>query len=434
MLPKWRARGIVAALAFLGALLAWMLARPGERIGDVPYVATRPAVIDRMLELAGVGPQDLVVDLGSGDGRIVLRAAGRYGARARGIEIDPQLVRASREAAVAAGAADRVEFVEGDLFAADLRDATAITMFLLPTVNLRLRPRLLAELAPGTPVVSHMWDMGEWSPDRHEVVALEPPADVYRWIVPDGFAGVWDVHVAASMGRAGDGPASSEERVAARAGVGSPDGGIELRLMQRFQELEGELLDAGERIPVAGRILGRRARVTTARPHSRLGDIAVEGTRDGAGWGGVVHWGPPDGRVSSDFRATLLESTVEGVWRFAFSGRSSAPRWTMRWQHSGGAWTATRWASDTEVSDPSVVEQLPMPDPTTAPAADDMRGQRVDEVYVWGGGVAFFLDAGDGSARPTLHYGLVDGDRMIGMAHEVGALVPWAAERQRNRR
>ena len=143
-----------------------------------------------MLDLAGVKPGDFVIDLGSGDGRIVITAARHYGARGLGVEIVPDLVDKSRAAARIAGVTDRAEFRVQDLFATDLSQATVITMYLLPEVNLQLRPRLLA-LKPGTRIVSHDWDMGDWKPDR--MITLDVPdklygrekvSRIYLWTVP----------------------------------------------------------------------------------------------------------------------------------------------------------------------------------------------------------------------------------------------------------
>ncbi|MFB6278627.1 MAG: cyclopropane-fatty-acyl-phospholipid synthase family protein [Salinibacter sp.] len=154
--------------------------RPTE--SDVPYVPTPEPVVDRMLELADVGPDDVVYDLGSGDGRIVIRAARKYGARGVGIEIDPELVKEARQNAKNAGVSDLVEFRQGDLFKADFSDATAVTLYLLPSVNQKLRPMLFEQLAPGTPVVSHDFDMGKWSPERTVDVSGDT---IYRWTIPE---------------------------------------------------------------------------------------------------------------------------------------------------------------------------------------------------------------------------------------------------------
>ena len=134
-----------------------------------------------MLELARVGPKDVVYDLGSGDGRIVIAAAKRHGARGVGIDIDPERIKEARENARKAGVANRAEFREGDLFAADLREASVVTLYLLPSLNLKLRPKLLAELKPGTRIVSHDFDMGDWAPE--ETIAVDGKT-VYLWTIP----------------------------------------------------------------------------------------------------------------------------------------------------------------------------------------------------------------------------------------------------------
>ncbi len=147
---------------------------------DVPYVPTPHAVVDKMLEVAQVGPNDVVYDLGCGDGRIVIAAA-KKGARGVGIDIDEQRIREARSNAAAAGVADRVQFRQEDLFKTDFREATVVTMYLLTSVNLRLRPRLLAELKPGTRIVSHAFDLGDWKPlETHKVGS----STVYYWVVP----------------------------------------------------------------------------------------------------------------------------------------------------------------------------------------------------------------------------------------------------------
>ena len=139
--------------------------RPAEP--DVIYIPTPAAVVDAMLEVAAVGGSDVVYDLGSGDGRIVIAAAKKYGARGVGIEIDPALVRRATENAAVAGVSDRVRFVTENLFTSDISEATVVTLYLLQSINERLRPKLVRELKPGTRVVSHVFNMGpEWPPDK----------------------------------------------------------------------------------------------------------------------------------------------------------------------------------------------------------------------------------------------------------------------------
>ena len=177
-----------ACLAFgLSLSLAAGAARAQD---EVPFITTPDRVTLAMLTLAGVGPTDHVIDLGSGDGRIVITAAKHFGATGLGVEIVPDLVQRSQAAAHAAGVADRVTFLAQDLFQTDLSRATVVTMYLLPEVNLQLRPRLLA-LKPGTRIVSHDWDMGDWRPDRsltldvpEKAIGREKRSTVYLWVVP----------------------------------------------------------------------------------------------------------------------------------------------------------------------------------------------------------------------------------------------------------
>ncbi len=164
---------------------------------DVPFVTTPDHVTLAMLKLAGVGARDHVIDLGSGDGRIVITAAKRFGASGLGAEIVPDLVARSRANAVRAGVSARARFEEQDLFKTDLSRATVVTLYLLPEVNLQLRPRLL-ELKPGTRIVSHDWDMGDWRPDRtvtidvpDKTVGREKTSRLHRWVVPARAAGLW---------------------------------------------------------------------------------------------------------------------------------------------------------------------------------------------------------------------------------------------------
>jgi ubiquinone/menaquinone biosynthesis C-methylase UbiE len=169
-------RRLLLVLFSLSLFLPVALAR------DVPFVPTPEKVVERMLEIAKIEPKDVVYDLGSGDGRIVIAAAKRYGARGVGIDIDPERVREARDNARRAGVGDKVEFREGDLFHANIGEATVVTIYLLSGINLKLRPKLLAELKPGTRVVSHAFDMGDWKPDATAKVGT---STVYYWVIPE---------------------------------------------------------------------------------------------------------------------------------------------------------------------------------------------------------------------------------------------------------
>ena len=219
------------------ALLAlWPLASNAALSEDVPFVVTPDNVTLAMLNLAKVIPEDYLIDLGSGDGRIVITAAKRFGARGLGVEIVPDLVAKSRAAASAAGVSQRAIFREQDLFQTDLAPASVITMYLLPEVNLQLRPKLL-HLRPGTRIVSHDWDMGEWQPDKTVTVDVpdkpigrEKLSRVHLWIVPARVDGAW-------------------------CGTGKFKG-TRLQLEQAFQKFAGVLADGSGERQFTGTITG----------------------------------------------------------------------------------------------------------------------------------------------------------------------------------
>ena len=235
--PLRRAAALLCAALAAGAALARPVPRPLE---EVPFVVSPDNVTMAMLKLANVGAEDYLIDLGSGDGRIVIVAAKRFGARGLGVEIVPDLVAKSRAAARAAGVESRAFFREQDLFKTDLSPASVVTMYLLPDVNLALRPKLL-QLRPGTRIVSHDWDMGEWQPDRtvkvevpDKPVGLEKASRIHLWIVPARLQGTW-------------------------CGAGKAKGAT-LTLAQEFQRVRGELARAEEKVQFDGRIEGFVAR------------------------------------------------------------------------------------------------------------------------------------------------------------------------------
>jgi len=227
---------------------------PYQEGKDVVWVPTEQALTDKMLDLAKVTPHDYVIDLGSGDGRIVITAA-RRGARAFGIEYNPDLVALSKQNAIKAGVTDKAQFDEGDLFESDFSKATVVTMFLLPDINLKLRPKIL-DLKAGTRVVSNSFDMADWNPDHTVHVKQEEGCNnsfckAYLWIVPAKVEGAWSL----SHGK--------------------------LSLVQRFQRVFGELNLRGKIIPVAnGRLNGDQIVFTLGHSHysGRVNGNSMQGT------------------------------------------------------------------------------------------------------------------------------------------------------------
>jgi Methyltransferase domain len=178
-----------APVPFLALLLAAAVAASAQtpstpKEPDVPYVPTHEKVVAEMLKVARVKKTDVLYDLGSGDGRIVITAAKKFGTRGTGIELLPALVQEARENARQAGVSELAKFVEGDIFEANISDATVVTLYLLPAVNMRLRPKLL-ELRPGTRIVSHNYDLGDWKPAKTiKLNLLDGEHTVFYWVVP----------------------------------------------------------------------------------------------------------------------------------------------------------------------------------------------------------------------------------------------------------
>ncbi|HWT13115.1 MAG TPA: methyltransferase domain-containing protein [Allosphingosinicella sp.] len=219
---------------------------------DAPYVVTDYQVVDAMLAMAQVRPEDHVIDLGSGDGRILIAAARSHGARGLGVEIDPARIREAEQNARAAGVAHRVEFRRQDLFETPLAEADLVTLYLTPEVNLRLRPRILAQMRPGTRVVSHDFDMGEWRPDARQRIGS---ATILMWIVPARVAGRWTLDIGGRR--------------------------AELELQQRFQQLSGTLAGGGRSARIEqGVVAGARIRfVAETAGGRRVFEGRVEGDR-----------------------------------------------------------------------------------------------------------------------------------------------------------
>lgn len=268
---------------------------------SVPFIVTPMAVVWEMLRLGRVGADDVVYDLGSGDGRIPIAAARYLGARGTGFEIDSALIRQSWSNAAAAGVEDRVSFVNRDLFTADLRPASVVTLYLSPEFNRELRPRLLSVLRPGTRVVSHAFHMGDWVPDS--VVHVGEGfgrATLYLWVVPAQVDGFWQLVLDSRQGE--------------QAYV--------LELLQRYQQLSGEARREGRALEVgSGRLDGEQISFTLAE--------------SGA-----------DGRQALSFRGQLGAGVLEGTYL------DPQTRERRRWR-------ATRFTRASEPADPPARQGVP---------------------------------------------------------------------------
>lgn len=196
-----------------------------------PFIPTPHEVVDEMLRVAEVGPGDLLYDLGCGDGRIIIAAAQRYGARGVGVDINPRRIQESRYNARRAGIDDRAEFLVCDLFGLDIGKATVVTLYLLSSVNMRLRQKLFTELRPGARIVSHEFHLGDWPPD-HAVEAEGQP--VFCWVVPARAAGAWEWAMPDSRGR--------NKRYA-------------MHISQHFQEVTATLIACGREMPLPRTVL-----------------------------------------------------------------------------------------------------------------------------------------------------------------------------------
>jgi ubiquinone/menaquinone biosynthesis C-methylase UbiE len=196
---------------------------------DVPYVPTPYAVVNEMLSMAGVKKGDILYDLGCGDGRIVITAAKEMGCRGVGIDIDPQRIEESKNNAAKEGVTDRVKFLQEDLFEADFSNATVVTLYLLQSVNLELRPKLLRMLKPGTRIVSHDFSMKEWEPDKSTEVKLERRThSLYFWTIPANVTGTWIW----------------------TSSAGNQKDQYVLKLEQKFQKVSGTLMANGSELAI----------------------------------------------------------------------------------------------------------------------------------------------------------------------------------------
>ena len=277
-------RGLAASAVLFSAPA---LSQEGQ--GDVVYVPTPQIVVDELLRMAKIGPKDFLIDLGSGDGRFVITAAKKFGARGFGVDLDTYLLRMARKNAQSEGVTERARFIEQNLFETELGEATVISSYLLPEMNLKLRPRILA-LKPGTRVVAHDYHMGDWYPDEQRDIPV-PDKQVgtpgvsylYLWHVPAKVAGKWQT----------------------RLNVGGKEVPYEIAFDQSFQILEGTLRAGAESAPLNGRLRGDEITFTTQPKGS-------------------------PGSQRHEFRGRVNFDTIEGTVRVGEGTAAREAKWTAR--------------------------------------------------------------------------------------------------------
>lgn len=293
--------------AMLGAAMVLVAIAAGAADPTVPYVPTPQEVVERMLEIAKVGPQDYLIDLGSGDGRIVVTAAKQRGARGFGVDLNPERIEESIENAARAGVSDRVAFQQRNLFETNLGDATVITMYLLPRVNLELRPKLL-ELKPGTRVVSHDFSMDDWKPDasvemdvKEKYGSAPGSSSIYFWIVPARVSGSWHWQLT----------------------VGGKPLAYELLLAQKYQTISGTV-----------RVGGRSVKLEDAR---------LRGDQISFSFSADVNGSP----LKHEFSGRVVDKGIEGTVNLAGSRTRGQLEWnasrSMKAGQPAGA-TFVAWA------------------------------------------------------------------------------------------
>lgn len=257
-------RTMIAGLGALAAspVLAQMPEHDTPLSLDVPYVPTPQNVVDRMLAIARVTGKDFVMDLGCGDGRMLVTAASKFGARGRGVDLNPQRIREANANASNAKVTDKVSFEVKNLFETSIAEADVLTMYLLPSVNLQLRPRIFDEMKPGSRIVSHSFDMGDWEADLRDQVNY---ARIYHWIVPAKIGGKWIITDGADR--------------------------IEATLVQTHQKITGgEAKFTGGTAPVMGLVTGEEVRIVTqirGEPRVYAGKVSGAGIVplvSGQGW------------------------------------------------------------------------------------------------------------------------------------------------------
>jgi len=371
--------GVWLAMLVLAAMVGGSLAASAAEADlDVPYVPTPEDVVTEMLKVAAVGKDDVLYDLGCGDGRIVITAVSRLGARKGvGIDIDPERIKECEVNVRKAAVADRVTFLQQDLFDTDFSEASVVTLYLLPNINMRLRPALFRQLRPGDRVVSHDFHMKEWEPDKTvEVASDDAEATVYYWTMPGPAAGTWHWTLPKGDGR-------------------EP---YRLRLRQRFQTVSGTLEADGQPQTMTDlRIRGGRLSFTLVREvEGKKATAAFSGRIAGDSLSGIVvgSGGPvPD---AGEWRARRDAVTPLGSWNWTVDGK------------------------------PAVLRVSGLDGRRYANLVLDGKRRTVRHFYVWGAGVYFFVDR----RAEQVYEGVIEGDRIVGtVSRRDGEPQPWSATR-----
>jgi SAM-dependent methyltransferase len=283
---------VIPAFILLALVLGPAYQAAQQKQLDVPFVPTKYPVVDEMLRLAKIEKTDIVYDLGCGDGRLVIGAAQKYGARGVGFDIDPERIQESKENATKAGVTSRVQFFEQDLFTADFHEATAMTLYLLTSVNLKLRPKLLRELRPGTRVVSHNFGMGEWKADESsEVMVDDISHEVYLWIIPANVSGTWTWT------------------------MGKPANKCEMNISQAFQVPTGSLKVDGVATEIKELTLkGDKVRFIIERPfEAKLVPMVFEGRASGHTIAGTIKFQAGGKEFSWEWKAGRNPATEKPI-------------------------------------------------------------------------------------------------------------------------
>ncbi len=360
-------------------LAGQLVAYGGERKPDVRYVPTPPEVVAEMLNRAHVGKDDILYDLGCGDGRIVLTALEKFGAKKGvGIDIDPERIKECNENARKTTVRERVAFLQQDLFDTDFSEATVVTLYLLPKLNIRLRPALFRQLRPGDRIVSHAFDMEEWQPDKTvEVPGSDGGGTVYYWMLPGGAAGTWRWTLSGAQG----------------------EQNYRLRLRQRFQTINGTMEIDGKQQPIAdAKVMGNRLsfNLVPDTKREKAARMSFTGRIVGNALRGSVGSESGPAVVKRDWAAKRDPVNLVGTWRWTLN---EAPA-TLRIQSSDGRRYAT--------------------------LAVGKRRMPLKQFYVWGSAVYFVVGR---DIRQT-YEGVAEGDRIVGTVIGEGeASRGWTAQR-----